>query len=179
MDQGPQLVQPAAPRERNWLPLAIAAATVIAVAILLVVVFQHGKSEIKVTPVNAPLAPYAANLPISNLSMSEAANFLGGKLTYLDGHIVNKGTRTVTGVSVQVLFRDFSGEVAQNETQSLKLIRTRQPYVDVEPVSSDPLKPGEGHDFRLIFDTVASTWNGVMPEVRIVHVDTNQSPNPN
>jgi hypothetical protein len=169
---GPQLIRPAAPPERNWIPLAVAAGTVVAVAIFLAVVFQHGKSEVQVTPINAPLAPYAANLPISNLSMSESANFLGGKVTYLDGHIVNKGNRTVTGIEVQVLFRDFSGKVAQNETQPLKFIRTRQPYVDVEPVSADPLQPGQGHDFRLIFDTLASTWNNVMPEVRIVQVET-------
>jgi hypothetical protein len=104
--------------------------------------------------------------------MSESANFLGGKVTYLDGHIVNNGNRTVTGITVQVLFRNYSGEVAQNVTQPLKFIRTRKPYVDVEPVSAEPLKPGQGHDFRIIFDTVADTWNYVMPEVRIVHVDT-------
>ncbi len=171
VNQGPQLIRPPAPRERNWIPLAVAAGTVIAAVVLLIVVFQHGKTEIEVTPINAPLAPYAANLPISNLSMSQAANFIGNKLTYLDGHIVNKGNRTVTGITVQVLFRNFSGEVAQNETQPLKLIRTREPYVDVESVSADPLRPGQGHDFRLIFDTVASTWNYSMPEVRIVHVD--------
>ena len=43
-------------------------------------------------------------------------------------------------------------EVAQNETQQLMLIRTRDPYIDVEPVSAAPLKPGDGQDFRLIFD---------------------------
>ncbi len=154
------------------MPLAVAAATVVVAAVFLVLVFQHGKSQIQVTPINAPLDPYAANLPVSGLSMSESANFLGGKLTYLDGHVVNMGNRTVTGITVQVLFRNFSGEVAQNVTQPLKLIRTRQPYVDVEAVSAAPLKPGEGHDFRLIFDTVADTWNDTMPEVRIVHVDT-------
>ncbi len=165
-------MHPVAPRERNWIPLAVAAGTVAAVAVLLIVIFQHGKSEIQVTPIHAPLAPYAAQLPISNLSMSESANFLGGKLTYLDGHVVNNGNRTVTGITVQVLFRNYSGEVAQNVTQPLKFIRTRKPYVDVEPVSAEPLKPGQGHDFRIIFDTVADTWNYVMPEVRIVHVDT-------
>jgi Protein of unknown function (DUF2393) len=172
VNQGPQLVRPAAPSDRNWIPLAVAAATVVAVAILLLVVFQHGKSEIQVTPINAPLDPYAAHLPISNLSMSVSRNFLGGKITYLDGHIVNSGSRTVTAITVQVLFHDVAGDVVQNVTQPLQLIRTRQPYVDVEPVSAEPLKPGQGHDFRLTFDTVADSWNNVMPEVRIVHVDT-------
>jgi hypothetical protein len=61
--------------------------------------------------------------------------------------------------------------VAQNETQPLKWIRTRDPYVDLEPVSAAPLKPGEGRDFRLIFDAVTQDWNGVYPQIRIVRVD--------
>jgi hypothetical protein len=36
------------------------------------------------------------------------------------------------------------------------LIRARDPYVDVEPVSASPLKPGGEQDFRLIFDGVSS-----------------------
>jgi hypothetical protein len=62
--------------------------------------------------------------------------------------------------------------VAQNETQPLKLIRMRQPYVDVEPVSAAPLKPGDQGDFRLIFDTVAADWDGAYPEVRIIRVES-------
>ncbi|MGA3068928.1 MAG: DUF2393 family protein, partial [Terracidiphilus sp.] len=106
------------------------------------------------------------------LAMSEAGNLAGGKITYLDGHIANTGSRTVTGVTVQVLFRTFAREVAQNETQPLKLIRIRDPYVDVEPVSAAPLKPGGEQDFRLIFDGVSPDWDGAYPEVRILRVET-------
>jgi len=104
--------------------------------------------------------------------MSESGNLAGGKVTYIDGHIANKGGRIVTGVTVQVLFRDFAHEVAQNETQSLKLIRMREPYIDIEPVSAAPLKPGGEQDFRLIFDAVSPDWDGAYPEVRVVHVET-------
>jgi hypothetical protein len=62
--------------------------------------------------------------------------------------------------------------VAQNETQPMKLIRTRDPYVDLQPVSSAPLAPGEARDFRLIFDAVSPDWDGAYPELRVVHVDT-------
>jgi len=94
-----------------------------------------------------------------------------GAVTYIDGHITNSGNKTVTGISIQVLFRNAANEVAQNETQAVKWIRTRDPYVDLEPVSAAPLKPGEGRDFRLIFDAVTEGWNGVYPELRIVRVD--------
>ena len=121
-------------------------------------------------PVSAAADPYAANLPVSDLKMSESGNLAGGKVTYLDGHIANKGDRTLTGIAVQVLFRNSAQEVAQNETQLLKFIRTRDPYVDIEPVSAAPLRPGEERDFRLIFDAVTPDWDGAYPQLRILHV---------
>ena len=168
---GPQLIRPQAAQERNWLPIVVAAVVVLAIAIGLVLFYQHGKSAPTVTPISAALDPYAGNLPISNLHMSESANLAGGKVTYVDGSIANTGSRTVTGITVQVLFRDPAHEVAQNETQALSLIRTREPYIDVEPVSAAPLKPGDSADFRLIFDTIAQDWDGAFPEIRIIHVD--------
>ena len=114
-------------RERNWLPLVLAAAVVLVVAAVVVVVLERGKGRAQVTPISASLDSYATDLPLTNLKMSEAANLAGGKVTYLDGHIANKGDRTVTGVTVQVLFRNGAHEVAQNETQPLKLIRMRSP----------------------------------------------------
>ena len=166
------LVPPGDIRERNWLPLVLAAALVLIGAAVVILVLEHGKSTNRVTPISAAPDPYAANLPITNLAMSQAANLAGGKVTYLDGQIANTGSSTVTGVTVQVLFRTYTHEVAQNETQPLKLIRIRQPYVDLEPVSAAPLKPGDAHDFRLIFDAVSPDWDGVYPTVRIIRVDT-------
>jgi hypothetical protein len=165
-----ELVPSAEKSERNWLPLAIAAAAVLAVAAVAIFMLERGRGGVQVTPVSAAPDPYAASLPISSVVMSESANLAGGKVTYLDGKITNTGNRTVTGVTVQVLFRDVAKEVAQNETLAMKLIRTRDPYVDVEPVSAEPLKPGDVRDFRLIFDAVSPSWDGAYPQVRIVHV---------
>jgi hypothetical protein len=171
VSSGPQLVDPSAPSERNWLPLAVAAVIVLAAIGGMILYYEHAKSAPAVTPISAPPDPYAGNLVIGNLAMSESSNLSGGKVTYLDGHITNKGTRTVTGITVQVLFRDAAHEVAQNETQPLKVIRTRDPYVDLEPLSAAPLKPGEAEDFRLVFDTIPDQWDGAYPDVRIIHVD--------
>jgi hypothetical protein len=153
------------------MPIAIAAAAVLAVVIALVIL-GRGNGGPKAMPVSTPTDPYAANLPISNLAMSESSNLAGGKVTYLDGHIANKGDRTVTGMTAQILFRNIAHEVAQNETQQIKVIRTRDPYIDVQPVSSAPLKPGDERDFRLIFDAVTRDWDGAYPEVRMITVDT-------
>jgi hypothetical protein len=168
---GPQLIKPAERPERNWLPLGIAATVVVVVAVVAFFMLEHGKKTTSVTPISAAPDAYAANLKITALAMSESANLAGGKVTYLDGHIANTGNRTVSGISVQVLFRDYAHEVAQNETQPLKFIRMRSPYIDVEPVSAAPLKPGDGQDFRLIFDAVNPDWDGAYPEIRVVKVE--------
>jgi hypothetical protein len=154
------------------MPLAVAAGIVIVAAAAVVMVLQRGSGAVKVTPISAPLDGYAANLPLTGFQMSESTSLSGGKVTYLDGHIQNTGNRTVSGVTVQVLFRDYAHEVTQNETQPLKLIRMREPYIDVGPVSAAPLKPGDGRDFRLIFDRVSPDWDGAYPEVRIVGVES-------
>ncbi len=154
------------------MPLVIAAAAVLIVAAIVVFMMERGKGAVTVTPISAAPDPYAASLPITNVVMSESSNLAGGKVTYIDGHITNTGNKTVSGVSAQVLFRNVANEVAQNETQPLKWIRTRDPYVDLEPVSAAPLKPGDGQDFRMIFDAVTPDWNGVYPEIRIVRIDT-------
>jgi hypothetical protein len=150
----------------------IAAAAVLVLAAVVILVFEHRQPTSTVAPVNAATDPYAANLPISALQMSESGNLAGGKVTYLDGHIANKGNRTATGIAVQVLFRNPAQEVAQNETQQLKFIRTREPYIDLEAVSAAPLKAGEERDFRLIFDRVTPDWDGAYPQLRILRVQT-------
>lgn len=170
VSDGPELIASTPPRERNWAPLAIAAGAVLLVAVIVIVMTQRGANKSTVSPVNAPADPYAASLPITNLQMSESSNLAGGKVTYLDGRIANQGNRTVAGVAVQVLFRNGAQEVAQNETQDLKVIRTRDPYVDLEPLSAAPLKPGEERDFRLIFDHVTPDWDGAYPQLRILRV---------
>jgi Protein of unknown function (DUF2393) len=151
--------------------MAIAAAVVIIAVGVIVVMLERSKPQVTVTPISAAADPYAASLPITDVKMSESGNLAGTKVTYLDGHITNNGNKTVTGVSVQILFRNVANEVAQNETWPLKWIRTRDPYVDLEPASAEPMKPGEGRDFRLIFDNITPDWNQVYPEIRLVHVD--------
>ena len=153
------------------MPLAIAAGVIVVVAAVVIFTMERGKGSAAVTPISAEADPYAASLSVTEVKMSESSNLAGGKVTYIDGHITNNGNKTVTGISMQVLFRNVANEVAQNETQAVKWIRTHDPYIDLEPVSAAPLKPGEGQDFRLIFDAVTGGWNGVYPEMRIVHVD--------
>ena len=128
----------------------------------------------KTAPAPTTLQPpdaYAASLQVTSPAMSESDNLSGGKMTYLDGHIQNTGSRTVTGATVQVVFANDEAMPLAIETVPLALIRTTQPYIDTEPVSAEPLKPGDGHDFRLAFESVPENWNQQMPELRIIQTD--------
>lgn len=123
-------------------------------------------------PPNTLLAPdaYSASLPLSQFAMSESGNLSGGKLTYLDGHVQNTGGRTVTAVTVQVVFQNEVAMPPQIDTVPLTLIRSKDPYVDTQAVGANPLKPGDDREFRLTFETIPDNWNQQMPEVRVVEV---------
>jgi hypothetical protein len=149
--------------------VAIAAGAVLVfVAVLIFSGLRHGGAPAP----NAvlPLAANASSIVISNVAMSESTSLSGGKSTYLDGHIANTGPETVTGITVQVLFANDQALPPQVETVPVALVRMREPYIDTEPVSSAPLKPGGEADFRLIFEDIHDNWNQQMPEVRVVRV---------
>jgi hypothetical protein len=161
---------------RGGMPMAVwgvAVLVVLAGVAALVFVGRRDAGQKPSLSATAPeaLAPYAAKLPISGIKMSQADDFGGGTLTYIDGHIRNTGQKTVTGITVQTIFRNDIGELPQVVTMPLMLIRTREPYVDTQPVSAAPLQPGAERDFRLIFDHVTANWNQQYPEVHVVAVE--------
>jgi Protein of unknown function (DUF2393) len=159
--------------ERDEMPVnAWAIAGLVALVIVAgLLVLGHRKPAASPNSV-LPLDAYAANLSLSQLAMSESTSLSGGKSTFVDGHIRNTGSSTVTGVTVQVLFRNDEAMPPQIETVPLALIRTHEPYVDTEPVSAAPLKPGDEQEFRLIFETLQTNWNTQMPEIHIIRVTT-------
>ncbi len=160
------------PEPRNWKPFAAAGAVVLLLLGLLLA-FGH-RSRQAANPGGAGLAPasaYAASLPLSQIQMSDSTNLSGGKETYLDGIVTNRGKDTVRAVTVQVAFKDDTGMLAGKNTMPLNLVRFREPYVDTEPVSAEPIRPGETRSFRLIFDAIPGSWDGAYPEVRVIAVN--------
>lgn len=158
---------------RSWLPWIVASAVIVLGLLTLLVLGHRSSSNLQSGGTGmAPSAPYAPQLPISGVEMSQASSFSGAKVTYLDGKISNTGDKTITGITVQAGFRDDLGQLAQRVAMPLALIRTREPYVDTEPVSAEPLKPGDSRDFRLIFDSVPPDWNQQYPEIRVIGVQT-------
>lgn len=129
---------------------------------------------------DAPAAPvppaavvphvYGERLQFAGLKMTDVRNFVGGSVTYLEGDLRNAGDHTVTGVSVQLVFRNSLGEVAQKETLVVKVHQPVGTYTDVVDLKAAPLKPGESRGFRLTFDHVSADWNRVYPELTVVAV---------
>lgn len=155
--------------EKSWMPWIVAGGVVILVLAVLIILGRRSHPAPGAGGTGmAPAAPYAASLPISGLEMSQATSFSGSKVTYIDGKITNTGNLTITGITVQVGFHNDLGQLALREAMPLNFIRTRVPYVDTEPVSAAPLKPGDTQSFRLIFDNVPPDWNQQFPEIRVI-----------
>lgn len=152
-------------------PVAIALVAVVLIAAVVVLVNRHHGPSTSPDTLR-PVAAYAGNLRLSQLAMSESTSFSGGKSTFLDGHLDNAGASTVTGIMAQVLFASDAGGPPQLETVPVTLVRTRQPYLDTEPVSAAPLAPGTGADFRLTFEGIRPEWNQQLPVVHLVDVTT-------
>lgn len=147
------------------LPMAIGGVLVV-VAIVVIILISRGGSP---SNTNQP-SPYAASLRIDDLHMATAENFAGGSVTYIQGRITNSGSRKVTGASVQVIFKNSLGEIAQKDTLPLMILLPNTPYVDYGPMRTAPLDPGQSRDFRLTLEHVTADWDGQMPTVRVVSV---------
>ena len=154
---------------RSWTPWIIAGSVVVIVALLLVVVGSRSHKTASTTP-----DPYASQLALTGITLSQSSNMAGSQLTYVDGTITNHGDRTVDGVTVRTTFHgagDASGaSQPQGETSTLNLITSREPYIDTAPVSNNPIRPGEQRPFRLIFDHVSADWNQQNPDIQIMQV---------
>ena len=157
--------------QNSWLPWVVAGGVILlGLAALLVFTGRRPPGPATSGATLTAADPYAASLPLTNLQMSEASNFAGGKVTYIDGQVANTGSKTVTGAVVQIAFRNQLGELSQKDTMAITLIRTRDPYVDTQPISAAPIRPGDKREFRLIFDHVTMDWNQQYPELRVIEV---------
>jgi hypothetical protein len=153
---------------RRWLPLAIGA-VVIVVAVAAIWIFGRPAKQ----PPAAILDPYSEYLQVSGLQLSAATNFVGATVHYLDGKITNAGSKTVTGITVEAIFRNSMGQIVQRETQPLKLYHTGlQGIPDVAPLSAAPLTPNQTRDFRLSFEHISADWDQGFPELRFLKVTT-------
>jgi hypothetical protein len=114
--------------------------------------------------------PYASSLKLSDLKMSVAENFVGARVTYIDGTVTNAGDKAVTHALVHVNFKNSLDQVAQAEDVALHVLQTGGPYPDAVDLSVSPLAPGQRKPFRLTFEHVSADWNQAYPEVQVTDV---------
>jgi hypothetical protein len=96
---------------------------------------------------------YLSEIEVTDPKMSTASNFLGDKVYYLDGHLVNKGPRTVRELDLSLSFMDPFGEVV--------LRRTERPITH----QTAPLGPGGAQQLHLIFEQLPDEWNQGPPVI--------------
>lgn len=164
----PELFSTPPEEKPSKLPWIIAGGAVLVIIGVMIVYSLTQKST--APGANAPLSPYAASLTISDIQMSQAKTMVGGQSTYIDGTITNKGTKIVTGVTIQAIFNDFNNQPAQVSVLHMQRIRTRVPYIDTETFNMVPIGPHQSAPFRLILDQLTDSWNQNPPTLRIIHV---------
>ena len=163
------------PSRGPWLGLGIGALLVAGIIIFLVYSSRSSEDRYErraVVMQAAPADAYAAKLPLSDIKMFEAENFVGGKSIYVEGKITNAGDQTVTGATIEGTFLNAMNQIVQRENHNLMIIRTREPADDIVALSAAPLKPGETKEFRMTFEHISADWNGQYPKVEVKLVTT-------
>ena len=151
--------------ETPWKAIGIGVA-LMAVVVVAVILLGRKSAE----PASAGLDPYASSLQFSGLHLQSAQNFVGGTVRYLDGNLTNNGSRTVTHVTVQVVFKNSLGEVVDKPAVPLRALVDRGAYVDMEDLESHPLRPQETREFRLVFEHISQDWDHQYPDLQVVAV---------
>ncbi len=148
-------------RDTSRRTIIIAVAAVVALAVVAALILREPPKTASSPP------PYAAKLKFSDLKMSQAQNFVGANVTYVDGTLTNTGDKTLTHAVVRVTFKDLYGQVAQIEEVPIKVLQTSGPYLDTVDLSNSPLSAGQSKPFRLIFEHVSQQWNQAYPDLQI------------
>ena len=143
-------------------------AITVAVVIVIAIVFAFLLRSQPRTAAGPP--PYASSLKLSDFKMSAAENFVGATVSYIDGTITNAGDKTVTHVTVEVLFKDELGQLAQREDIPMQMLKTTGPYPEAVDFSVSPLGPGQSKTFRLTFESISAQWNHQYPEIQVTDV---------
>jgi hypothetical protein len=146
---------------RNWTPVIVG--FVLMLAVVAAIVLLNGTK----TDVVKSADPYSPNLVVEQAKLSQADNFVGATVTYIDLTVRNNGPRTVVGGAVHAVFRDTLGQAVQKETLPLRaLIPHSLGGVDeAGDLAQAPLGPGQTRTLRLTIEHISSAWNRAQPDL--------------
>ena len=97
-------------KDSSWQPKAVG---IVAVLIVTAIAGFFLRSK-PVAPVLAD--PYISRLKISDLKMSQAQNFVGASVTYIDGTLTNAGDKTLTHATVRVTSKIRTAKSRKSKT---------------------------------------------------------------
>ena len=154
------------PQERHRTPFLIGLIVVLVVVAIIVVLTRNRG------PATAEVNPYAAKLQISNAKASQAENYVGGTVTYLDATITNAGDKALVGGEMNLVFRNVLNEVVQKETLPLRVIvpNPLAGYPDLVDLNRSPIGPGQSKTVRMTLEHISADWNQAPPEMQLVNL---------
>lgn len=156
--------------KRNWLPIITGLAIVVVIVAILAIIGRERKAP--ATQVD----PYAANLKASGMSLSQADNFVGSTVTYLDFTLTNSGNKSVSGAQVEATFKNSLGEVVQKEIVPIRALVPNNlgGYPDLVDLAMAPIAPGKGKTVRIALEHVSNDWDQTAPELRFINIRTSK-----
>src|SRR5579875_35238 len=101
----------------KWLALSAAVLAVV-VGVYVWIAHRSARPEITHHAMSAAEQNYLHEVGITNAKMSEASNFLGNTLYYLDAKLSNKGPKTIRQLDLALTFMDPFGQVVLRKTVS-------------------------------------------------------------
>jgi hypothetical protein len=152
----------------GWRPVLIALG---AIAVVLALVYALSRSSGHNAGVRS-VPEYASNLQVQDLHLSTAENFVGGRVTYVEGKLANTGNKSVTGAQVETVFRNTLGEVVDRQEQPVRVEASPLGHPDWVSLGAVPLGPGQMANFRLAFEHISADWNQGYPELNFTLVET-------
>ncbi|HVJ04556.1 MAG TPA: hypothetical protein VM578_02660 [Candidatus Saccharimonadales bacterium] len=146
---------------RNWTPLIVGFVLVL-VALAIFAMLGHTNKDVVKTA-----DPYASNLAVEQVKLSQADNFVGATVTYIDLVVKNNGPKTVVGGTIQAVFRDTLGQSVQSESLPLRAL---VPHAlggedEATDLAKAPLGPGQSRTIRLTVEHISSEWNQAQPDL--------------
>ncbi len=149
-----------------WVYLAMAVGF-LAVVVAALFFFGHQRPD----PNARRADPYLPNLKISEMHVSFGEDFAGNRITYVEGKISNTGNKKIIGATIELLFKNPLGELAQQEDLPVMVLLFKEPYEDYGSLEQAPLSPGQTRDFRLTIEHLSRDWDHQLPQVKMVGVN--------
>ena len=101
---------------------------------------------------------YLPNLKLSDVQPQTSESYIQKSLFEIMGKLTNSGPKTIRGVQVTCVFRDYNEREVKRE------------LVSVADAHSGALVPNATKSFRLAFDDVPDEWNHQMPDFVIAQI---------